>query len=254
MTKQLVETRRAPVDTREELDSGAGAKESSLVELALRQGVGVDVLERIVALQERVTAGNARSAFLAALEAFQSECPPLKRSAKVDYVTKTGVQVRYNFAPLDEIASAIRPILSKHRLSYSWDSTIENGQVAVTCTLHHVEGHSRTATFRCPPDSAGSPTMNGAQKAGSALSYGQRYSLVQVLGLTSASDDVDGQTEGDHSEPVTPEQEATLNALIREVGANEVKFLEYMEVERVADLPASRYAEAVKLLEQKRRA
>lgn len=232
----------------------AVAEASGLVRLAIEKGVDVGILERLVELQKRVSDDHARTSFLAALEAFQAECPPLKRSSKVDYVTKTGVKVRYNFAPLDEIAQAIRPFLSKHRLSYSWDSAIENGQVAVTCTLHHVEGHSRTATFRCPPDSAGSPTMNGAQKAGSALSYGQRYSLVQVLGLTSASDDVDGQTEGDAAEPVTPDQEATINALMREVGANERKFLEYMEVESVADLPASRFAEAVKLLEQKRRA
>lgn len=248
-------TEIATVETKSpERTSGDGGV-AELLRAAVDRGVDVDILERLVALKERVDEKESRRAFFEALAAFQANCPPLPKSGVVDYTPKSGGRVKYRFAPLDVIARAIRPVLHRYGLSYSWDSEFDGGNIVVTCTVRHIDGHLETATFRCAVGEAGSPSMNGAQKAGSAITYGERYSLVQALGLTTASDDVDGLApdgSGHPSGTISEEQEAELNSLMQEVGADGARFLKFFEVSSLAELPASRLAQAVAMLEQKR--
>lgn len=225
------------------------AEVSSLVALALREKVPVEVLERLVALQERVTAQAAESAMARALAAFQAECPPIRR-VKTATVKKEGVkQYEYDFAPFEEVARTIRDPLAKHGLSYSHDNTFTDKGVEVTCTLHHAEGAKRTATFRGPVDTSGG--KNPIQQVASARSYGRRYSLIDVLGLAIEDDD-DGQAAGEGGEPITVGQEADLRAMIRETGTNEQKFCEFFEVESLGKILARDYTKAVRLLEERR--
>lgn len=58
------------------------------------------------------------------------------------------------------------------------------------------------------------------------------------------------QQEDDH--PITEDQAANIEALAVEVKANYEKFLEYFGISSVDEMPASRYDEAVRLLEKKR--
>jgi hypothetical protein len=57
-------------------------------------------------------------------------------------------------------------------------------------------------------------------------------------------------------EPVTisKEQQANLQALIDEVGADMTKFLDYFKIEKLADLPTAEYQRAINALEKKRKA
>lgn len=227
-----------------------------MIMLALQNNVPPETLERLVALQERITDRNAEAALIEALAAFQAECPTLRKNKEVDYVTKDGARVRYRHASLDEIAKTIRPLLAKHGLSYSWDSSVDGGVLEVRCKLHHIEGASRTASFRCAIGDAGSSKMNGAQKAGAATSYGQRYSLVQVLGLTTAEDDRDAVGVGEMEEeagapsPVSVEQAKEIERLLGEAGADIKKFLDWFEVSAVVELPSSQYDRAVEMLKK----
>ena len=224
---------------------------SGLVRLAIQEKVPVEVLERIVALQERVTARNAEMAMAEALSAFQAECPPVPRVGKA-VVMKNGMkQYEYRFAPLDEIVRVIRPHLTKHGLSYTHDSAIVGGEVETACTLQHVEGATRKATFRGPVDNSGG--KNPLQGVGSARSYGRRYTLVDVLGLTTEEDD-DGFGAASDRNPgtITEEQAADLRALGDEVGQEWGKFLSWAQIERLEDLPAAKLAQATRTLQAKR--
>jgi len=51
----------------------------------------------------------------------------------------------------------------------------------------------------------------------------------------------------------TEKQVADLMALMEEVRANRVKFLQYLKVEKLSDIPAKDYQKAVSALEAKRR-
>ncbi len=159
----------------------------SLVRLAIERNVDVEVLERLVALQEHVLERNAKSAFIAALARFQEECPILIKSGNVDFGSKGG-RVNYQFAPLEDIVHAIRPVLGRNGLSFSHDSEMLEGNIRVICTIRHIDGHSEQATFTCPMAGITSSGMNSAQQAGSAITYGRRYSLIQALGLVTEAD------------------------------------------------------------------
>lgn len=222
---------------------------SGLVRLAIEQNVSVDVLERLVALQERVSDRNARQAMSEAVASFQAECPSIKKGRTARIATKAGGSYSYTFASLDEIARAIRPLLHRHGLSYTWDSTTDGKTLSCTCILRHVEGGEDRATFTCPTDTKAE--MSGAQATAAALTYARRQALVQVLGLTVTDDDNDGAPPVS-AEKITESQAADLAALANEVGADLPKFLKYMKVGALSEIPASEYARAVRALEKKR--
>jgi hypothetical protein len=225
---------------------------ASLVQLAIEKGVDVEVIERLVALQERVTERNARAAYFEAVSRFQESVPEIPKSKRVNYVTKTGVRIDYNYAPLDAITRAIRPPLRVAGLSYSWDvESSTNGVMTVACTLRHIDGHSERSTFPVPVDTAAK--MSHAQANGAALTYGKRQSLIAVLGLTTTDDDVDGMEPAQMTtETITASEAADLDAKIDEVGADRSRFLRWLGVDALEDLPAHRMDAAIKALEAKR--
>lgn len=231
---------------------GNGAQASSLVRLALERGVDVGVLERIVALQERVTLRDAEVALAQALSAFQAACPPIPKN-RVAEVKKDGVlQYTYRFAPLEEIVRVIRPFLTLHGLSFRHDGEVSENAVKSICTVQHIAGASRSATFTGPIDTSGG--KNPIQQVASARSYGRRYSLIDALGLTTEEDD-DGAAAGGtakSTETITESQAADLTALCDDVGAERSKFLKFMAVESFGEILASQHSRAVKALESKR--
>lgn len=222
---------------------------TSLVRYALEKEVPVEVLERLVALQERVSDRNARMAFVRAMSAFQSEVGPI---FKTGVIPDNHGNERSRFAPLPVIAETIRDPLAKHGLSYSWDSTDDGEFTEVRCTVRHIDGHSETASFKCRTKDAAAPKMSGVQISGSARTYGMRYSLKQALGLTEKGEDNDGNVPRTY-ETISDKQEADLQALIEEVGADKAKFLEWMGVESLSDIPAAHLETAVRSLEKKRK-
>ncbi len=233
----------------------ATSEASGLVKMAIEQKVPVEVLERLVALQERVTDRDAVLQLNQALGAFQAACPPIFKAHKAEIVSKrTGSKFSYRYANLEDIVRHIRRHLEVFGLSYTWDSTVNAQTMTVTCVVRHIAGASVSASFSCPVD--GNDRMSAAQSAGAAMSYARRQSLVSVLGLTTADEDTDGSAapEPESNEPVNREQLANLEALYDEVHKNVdfEKFCAYFQIGGLSDLPQSRYAEAIAMLERKR--
>lgn len=230
------------------VDDGA---ESSLIRLAIERGVDVEVLERLVALQERVTERNARAAFFEALAGFQEDCPVIRKvsTAKID--TRSGGQFSYTFAPLEEVTQTIRPHLRRHGLSYSWDVEPGDKHLSVICVLRHVDGHEERASFPVPID--GGARMSAAQANGAALTYGKRQSLTSVLGLTTADEDKDAARRHavDASE-LTDREAADLSALMDEVGVDRKRFLAWLGVDSIAAIRKHELPRAIKALERRR--
>lgn len=230
----------------------------SLVQLAIEKGVDVEVIERLVALQERVTERNARAAYFEALANFQEQCPEIPKNKTADIVSKrSGGKFSYTYARLEDITRTIREPLRQCALSYTWDVSLDSGALVVTCIVRHVDGHSERSSFPVPVDK--SDRMSDAQATGAALTYGRRQSLIAALGLTTADEDTDGvsgrgrkQASADEPERLTDQQLADLSALIEDVGADRRKFLAYLRVEKLEDVHPREYARAIEALEAKR--
>lgn len=170
----------------------------ALLRLAVERGVSPESMEKLVDLQMRVMAKQAEMAFNSAIQAFQSSCPNVLKN-------RTG-NFKNTYASLDHIVAVIRPHLEANGLSFSFDADETEGQLTTVCHVHHVAGHSRPGKFVCMIDKS-AKQLNSMQQAASAQSYGRRYALLNVLGITTADEDDDGASvpkppERDESAPV----------------------------------------------------
>ena len=163
---------------------------TSILELAVRQNANVDTLAKLLELQERFEASQARKAFEEAFAAFKKDAPKLERTRGVSF--DKGKTEQYKYTPLDEIAKAIGPKLAEHGLNYNWKQESTKESIAVTCVLRHKQGHSIENQLSAQSDPSGS--KNAIQAIGSAVSYLRRYTLLGVLGMATGDEDTDGVT------------------------------------------------------------
>jgi hypothetical protein len=221
----------------------------ALMAQAVEKGMAVDTME---SLQRMFHAEQDRAAareFADAMAQFQATCPAIPKSSTAKVTSKrTGATFQYTYAELDQIAETVKPHLHGLGMSFSWDSAFTDRMVTATCTLRHRNGHAAVSHFSCPTDS--DSAMSGQQQHAAALTFAKRQSLIAVLGLTTTEPDAEGPGVG---ELIGQSQEALLDALIEEVGADKAKMLKWLGVASLASIPVSDYVRAVNALEQKRK-
>ncbi len=162
-----------------------------LLQLAVEQGADLDRLERLMALQERWTAAEAKKAYDTAFADFKSEAVRIVKNKQVT----DGPLKGKGYAELFAVVNAITPALSKHGLSSSWKLTKdERDWIEVTCTLKHSAGHTESVSMGGPPDTGGA--KNAIQARASTVSYLERYTLKAITGLSEQNDDDDGGSRG----------------------------------------------------------
>lgn len=210
-----------------------------MLEKAVSSGAGIEIITKLMDLQDRYQATQARKEFDEAIAEAKAEIPPIVRNAKGHNDKR--------YADFAAIATVVDPIISKHGLSYRFRTT-QTDKIAVTCILSHKAGHYEETTLAGPADASGS--KNAIQAIGSTLTYLQRYSLVQALGLAATNDD-DGKAGGGAG-TVSLEQVESLVTLADEVGADKEAFCRYFRVDGFADIAAKDFDRAVAALNKKR--
>lgn len=227
---------------------------ATILDKAVQSGMSTESLEKIVTLYERMADRQAEAAFAVAMSQFKSICPPVtKRTENNQFsVTVRGTKQSRRYASLQDIEQTIRAPLGECGLSFRWgDADVSNGVLKLTCIVSHIGGHSKASSVVLPVDSKAG--CSDQQKYGIAMTYAQRYSLIQALGLTSCDEDQDGN-DPEPEQFITEQQAADLDCLIASVGAKKDLFLGFMGVTKLSEIPASRHAHAVKALESKRKA
>lgn len=174
-----------------------GKQVEGFIQQAIAANAPVETMERLFELRSKVKAEAAKEAFVEALGRFQQECPVIQKTRKV--MNKDGRSVRYQFAPLDGIASQIKVPMRNNGLSYSWDTAHKGEMMEVTCKLTHVLGHFETSTLQIPIDKEG--FMTAPQKVASATTFAKRYTLLNVTGITTADEDTDSVDVGKEASP-----------------------------------------------------
>jgi len=220
---------------------------AELIQSAISSGTDLDKLEKLLELQERWEAKEARKAYNKALSLFKTDPPKIIKDKKVGYSTSKG-KVGYSYASLAHIVEKITPALSKFGLSANWITTQKESSITVTCRLTHEDGHSETVSITAPEDSSGSKSV--IQSVGSTISYLSRYSLLCITGLAADDMDTDGIVP---EENIDSNKIKILKDLISEIKVNKEKFLKYMNTEKIEDIKACDFAKGKLALEQKRR-
>ena len=219
-----------------------------MLERAVSSNAGVEVISKLMDLQDRWQAGQARRSFDEAMAAAKAEIPVIMKNREVDFTSSKG-RTNYRHEDLAEIARTVDPILTKHGLSYRFRTTSQpNEPVSVTCIVSHRHGHSEENTLSAGRDESGN--KNSIQAVGSTITYLQRYTLKAALGLAASNDD-----DGSASEKpafITSDQLQRIIALADEVKADKERFCKYLKIGSLAEILASDFDHAMRLLEAKR--
>lgn len=208
----------------------------AMIAQAVTKGADLTMIERLMALQERVEANDARKAYVSAMAEFKTVEISIVKDKQVSFESRNNDKgkTEYKHATLGSIAETVGPILAKFGLSYRWETEqLEGGVVQVTCIVRHTLGHSESTTLRAGLDQSGG--KNNIQALGSSVSYLQRYTLMSALGLASSEMDDDGAGSDDlgliDMDMVRRLQEALANA-----GGDLPAFCKYMRVSALAEI------------------
>ena len=215
---------------------------ANLLTIAVQQGADLDRLEKLMELQSRWEANEARKAWVTAMSAFKANPPEVYKNKHVKYG-----QTEYDHATLDHVVDAIGAALSANGLSHRWDVQQDAGTIRVTCVITHVLGHSESTTMQSGADSSGG--KNNIQAIASAVSYLQRYTLLAATGLAARDADDDATAV----ECISEAQAQELEALLTATKSDRAKFLAFLGVSSLELLPVADFAKAKKALEAKRK-
>lgn len=159
----------------------------SLIEMAVKGGAGIEVIERLKALydQERQKAEEAE--FNAAMNRVQAAL--VRIAPDLD-----NGQTNSKYASYAAIDKVLRPVYSKEGFSLSFNTEEAKlpDHVLVVCYVSHAGGYTRRYQVDMPADGKGpkgGDVMTKTHATGSAMSYGKRYLAILVWNLAIGPDD-----------------------------------------------------------------
>lgn len=206
-------------------------------------------MRELLEMQKEIVRYKAEMAFNSDFAAMQSDLPVIAKNGEI----KVNGVVRSKYTLFEEMNEIVKPILKQHGFAILFKTNSKKGEVTVSGTLMHREGHREMTELTLEADTSGS--KNSVQSIGSSLQYAKRYIEASLLNLTTGGEDDDGARAA--TQFISEDQTATLTALIEEVGKDKKHdtevFCKYFKIEKVSSLPAAKYADAVKALERKRK-
>ena len=226
-----------------------GNSPADMIRMAVAGNADLDKLEKLLTLQEKWEANEARKAYYKAMAAFKANPPKIDKDKTVAFNTSAG-KTSYNHASLANVTEKISEALSKCGLSASWN-TKQNGAVSVTCRITHELGYSEETTISAPSDTSGS--KNAIQAIGSTITYLERYTLLALTGLATSDMDDDGRTAGAPVEYIDHKQINQILDYIAELEADLNQFLKYMKLEKLELMPKADFPKAMEAMEAKRK-
>ena len=217
----------------------------AMIAQAVANGAPVETMERLLAMQERWEANEARKAYVEAMSRFKASDLSIHKNKPV-----SAGQAKFSHATLDNVCDVLVPSLAAVGISHNWHTEqADGGQIRVSCILTHVAGHSERTTLQASPDTSGS--KNAVQAIGSTVTYLQRYTLLAATGCATTDQDNDGRSNS----PIFL-SESDLRILrdgLDKAGADIVAFCKYLEVDALTHIPQHMKKKAFGAMEAKRR-
>ncbi len=215
----------------------------AVIERALSNGATPETVGAMLTLRREYEADEARKAFHLAVAAFQSRAP---------IIDKGDTAHNKQYARMDRIWRAVRPITSDLGLSVTWQVCELRGAVAhVEGCLGHALGHSVKLAMDVPlPELI--KGQNLAQQTGSAFTYAQRYAFCAALGIVTGDDD-DGHAAG--TQFVDAAQARQIWELVEACKGladfNEATFWKWTGATRPQEVAANRAGDVIAALNRK---
>jgi hypothetical protein len=224
---------------------------SAIAEAARDPRVDAAKMRALWELKKEIDAQEAKNSFQRAMQAVQDEIKPIVRDVEVR--NKHG-ELTNKYARLESIDRMIRPVYTKHGFSLTFGARAgDGGTLVISCDCMHRDGFVKNYEL---PSKLDTPNLakNDIQALGSTVTYLRRYLTCLIFNVVLANEDNDGAGA---PEMLSEEQRnRILDILVacEEFDKNAQKgFLNYMRVDRMEDIPAARYVEAITALQSKMR-
>ena len=158
----------------------AAATPDQMLDRAITQGASMEVIGRMMDLNDRWQAGRKREAFDAAMAEAKGSIPVIPKTARGHNAKP--------YADMAAIAKAVDPVLAQHGLSYRFRTRQDERLIHVTASLRprwslrekHIIGPRQYQQLK-----------NAIPNIGSTLTYLQRYCLMPALGLAASIENDD---------------------------------------------------------------
>lgn len=206
---------------------------------------------------------EAEVAFTEAYIAMRAELPTIDKDGMIDHGEGTtrsgGKKQKTRYSTYENIMEIVQPILTKHKFMLTALAKPQAGGAGVsmfaTLSRVHETQYGRTVhkisdEMDVPPEPSGS--KNPVQALGSARSYAKRYTTISVLGIISRAPqdrDRDGYAPPAEVKTITEEQQKKLLAAVDDCGIEPTRFFEKYKIDKVGDLAADKFADAMKSCE-----
>jgi len=212
----------------------------AMMQIALKGGADIGQLEKMLELQERWDANEAKKAYHLAMANFKASPPKINKDKTVAFKA-----TKYSHASLGNVTEKINAGLSEHGLSASWGTKQDQSGITVTCKITHKQGYSESTSLTALPDNSGA--KNNIQSIGSTVSYLSRYTLLSLTGLATHDQDDDGRATA--LVYLNTEQIAKVIELMTAAKVDSQHFLKYLKVESVEKIPVTQFNRVIKDLE-----
>jgi hypothetical protein len=168
----------------------AGDMFASIMEMVRDPALSVEKASALLDMQERMIDRQAKADFFAAKAKVMLELPRIRKDGAI---TNRDGKVQSRFATFEAIDKIVRPICNAAGLVYSFIPSQSGNSLTVTCELAHTGGHvERYGPMPLAIDTTGA--KNATQGAGSAVSYGKRYTLCAALNIVTEGEDDGGKS------------------------------------------------------------
>src|SRR5262245_60483219 len=220
------------------------ASPMEMIARAVANGADPSTLERLLALQERYEANEARKAYKKAIAKARAKIKPIFKNREANL----GPGRKQTYEDQAQIEREVVPPLSENDLSYRYRTQVQGNWpdivIFVTCYVEHRDGHFEDSSLFGGPDTTGNKSP--LQAVGSTVTYLKRQTLKAALGLSTtdqrdADDDDDGAGGGE--EKVTAEELVGLRKRIADAGQTEKRVCEEpaIDIAKLEDLPRSKF-------------
>ena len=210
----------------------------------------IDKMERLFKMHQEIVARDAEREFNTAMAGVQAK----SRRVAADLHNP---QTHSNYASYAALDRALRPLYTEagFALSFGTGDPLPDA-VQVICYVTHSAGHTRKYQIPMPADGKGAKggdVMTKTHATGSATQYGMRYLLKMIFNVAIGIDIDDDGNGSEKAERISADQCIVLGDLLVETKKDKSKFLEWFGLESLEDMPVKRYAEAMRMLNDRKK-
>jgi hypothetical protein len=159
---------------------------------------------------------------------------------------------KFQYRNVEDITMACKPLLEKHGLllNISDDLYDVDGRLFVKATATISDGETALSSTGYAELDSARKGMSMEQISGSASSYARKYALAGLLCL-DASEDSDSHQARHTVQVITATQAKKLETLLKQTSSDKGKFLNWLGVDKVEDIPKIDFIKAKTVLENK---